>query len=209
VCCIVDQRASMRFGTRSAYKSVVAAELAVLSGWAAAAGGDRFGALVVGPDTSVRSGAAEGAVAALCSALAEERESAQEAPLDVIAARAAEEAAVGARFIVVSDFADHQTLARVANLLHARGTLTLVWVLDPFDEQLPRPGHYPLTDGREHLALDTGSPSVRAAHARDFAARREQLHRCAALRGTRCLAVRTGADVFAALERPFASRSQR
>lgn len=206
VYCIVDQRASMCFGTRSAYKSVVAAEVAVLAGWAAAAGGDHFGALIAGSGTGIRSGAAEGAVAALCSALAVERASANEAPLDLLAARAAHEAAAGARFVVVSDFADHGTLARIAKLLHARGALTLVWVVDPIDEQLPGPGRYPLTDGRDHLMLDTAEQNVRTAHARDLAARREQLHRCAALRGTRCLVVRTGADVFAALQQPLGSR---
>jgi len=45
---IVDQRSPMRFGTRAAFKSVLAAEIAALAGWAAAEGGDRFGALVAG-----------------------------------------------------------------------------------------------------------------------------------------------------------------
>lgn len=210
--CVVDQRAPMRFGTRAAFKSVVAAQIAVLAGWAAAAGGDRFGALIAGASASIRTGAAEGAVAALCAALARrepgESASADEAPLDVLAARAAEEAAAGARFMVVSDFADREAvLSRAAALLRARGALILVWVLDPIEEQLPLPGRYPLTDGREHLVLDTAAAGVRAAHARDFAERRERLRRCATLRGTRCLVVRTGADLFAALARPFGPRT--
>ncbi|HEV8094530.1 MAG TPA: DUF58 domain-containing protein, partial [Burkholderiales bacterium] len=79
LCCLVDQRGPMRFGTRAAFKSVVAAELAALTGWAAAAGGDRFGALIMGlRNGELRSGPAERSAAALCAALA----AGDEAPAD-------------------------------------------------------------------------------------------------------------------------------
>ncbi|HTN27117.1 MAG TPA: DUF58 domain-containing protein, partial [Burkholderiales bacterium] len=205
--CVVDQRPRMRFGTRSAFKSVAAAEIAALAGWAAAAGSDRFGALVAsGRLASIRTGAAEPAATALCTALAatDAEGNEGETPLDGLAARAAAEASAGARFIVVSDFADGEaTLERAAKLLRSRGTLMLIWVFDPIEERLPLPGRYPLTDGREHVVLDTAMPAVRDAHSRDFAQRRARLQRCAMLPGTRCHVVRTGAELFAALERSF------
>jgi uncharacterized protein (DUF58 family) len=202
---IVDQRAAMRFGTRSAFKSVVAAELAALAGWAAAEGGERFGALVAGgAGASIRPGPAEGATPALCHALAAEGE-APDAPLDALAARAAEEAAIGTRFLVISDFADPaRALEDAVKRLRSRGELVLVWVFDPLEARLPPPARYPLTDGREHLVLDAGSAAVRAAQAREAAARRERLARYGARPGTRCHAVPAGEDVFGALERPFA-----
>lgn len=43
---LVDQGASMRFGTRVAFKSVIAAQAAALLGWAAVDRGDRVGGLV-------------------------------------------------------------------------------------------------------------------------------------------------------------------
>lgn len=45
---LVDLGVSMFFGTRTAYKSVLAAETAALIAWAAMHGGDRVGALVAG-----------------------------------------------------------------------------------------------------------------------------------------------------------------
>jgi uncharacterized protein (DUF58 family) len=213
--CLVDQRSSMRFGTRAAFKSVVAAEIGALAGWAAAAGGNWFGALVAGArDARIPAGAAESAAAALCAALAQgedgEEAPAVETPLDALAARAAEEAPAGARFVVASDFADPDAaLTRAANILRARGTLILVWVIDPLEERLPPAGRYPLTDGREHLVLDTAPAGVRAAHARDLAARRERLARCAAQPGTRCHAVRTGEELFSALDRSGTLGAQR
>ncbi len=207
--CIVDQRASMRFGTRSAFKSVVAAQVAALAGWAAAAGGDRFGALIAGGrETVIRPGAADGSAAALCAALAREAPVADargsHAPLNALAARAASEAAPGTRFVVVTDFTDPDAaLVDAMQTLRSRGEVVLVWVFDALEARLPPPARYPLTDGREHLVLDTAMAGVRDAHARGFATRRERLARFAAQPGTRCHAVRTGAELFSALAQPF------
>jgi uncharacterized protein (DUF58 family) len=127
--------------------------------------------------------------------------------LDAFAARAIEQTAIGTRFVVISDFADADAaFARATQLLRARGALVLVWVLDPVEERLFPSGRYPLTDGRDEIVLDAAAPGVRAAHAREFAARRERLARCAALPGTRCILVRTGEDLFSSLERRFVLR---
>jgi len=106
VVCLVDQRAPMRFGTRAAFKSVVAAHVAALAGWAAAAGGERFGAHISGARARhVPLGAAEGAAATLCSALAAQ-EPGEEEPLERLAALAAAEAPLGTRFVLVCDLAE-------------------------------------------------------------------------------------------------------
>ena len=211
VYCIVDQRTPMCFGTRAAFKSVVAAEVAALAGWAAAEGGDRFGALIAGAqDAIIRVGAAEGSAPALCAALVAggDNRASDNAALDHLAARAAGEAAIGTRFVVASDFADPDAaVARAVKMLQARGDVVLVWVFDPMEVRLPPPARYPLTDGREHLVLDTAPAGVRAAHARDVAARRERLARFAAQPGTRCHAVGTGEALISALKRPFAERA--
>ena len=202
--CLLDQRAPMRFGTRAAFKSVVAAQVAALAGWAAAAGGDRFGARITGAwGPAIPLGAADGSVRALCAALAHAVPG-EETPLDALATRAAMEAPRGTRFLVISDFADPEpVLERAARSLRAGGELLLAWVLDPMEERLPPPARYALTDGREHLLLDTARAGVRAAHARDLAARRRCLARLAAQPGTRAHALRAGEDVFAALGRPL------
>jgi uncharacterized protein (DUF58 family) len=209
VFCVVDQRGPMRFGTRAAFKSVVAAHLGALTAWATVDGGDRFAALVAGGDgASVPASSSAGAAAALCEALAAAPAGAGDPPLDAVAARAAREAAPGARFVVVTDLLDPgDTIVRAMQSLQARGDVTLVWVYDAMEASLPPPARYPLTDGRDVLLLDTGRADVRAAQARAIAARRERFARLAAQPGMRCRAVRTGDDLFDALARPFASGS--
>jgi len=212
--CLIDQRRSMRFGTRAAFKSVVAAELAALAGWAAVAGGDRFGAIIAGtPDASIRLAPAQSSVPMLCSAIAAtsfaaDDASGSESPLDLLAARAADQAAFGTCFLIASDFAEPETVfTRAIGFLRAKGPLVLAWILDPVEEQLPPSGRYPITDGRTHLVLDTSPPAVRWAHARELAERRRRLERLAAEPATRCLIVRTGDELFSALGRRFVSSS--
>ena len=197
VVCLVDQRAPMRFGTRAAFKSVVAAHVAALAGWAAAAGGERFGAHIAGARARhVPLGAAEGAAAALCAALAAQQPG-EEEPLERLAARAAAEGPIGTRFVLVSDLAESgEALERAVQSLRARGELVIVCVRDPLELRLPPPARYPLTDGREQLVLDTASAGVRAAHARALEAHRARLQRLAAHPGTRCLALCAGEDLF-------------
>jgi uncharacterized protein (DUF58 family) len=204
--CLVDLRAPMHFGTRAAFKSVLAAHLAALAAWAAAEGGERFGALVAGaPPLRVAPGAAQGAASALCAALAADP-AGDGAALDTLAALAARDTAVGTRFVVVSDFSDDEdTLARALKALRARGELVLVWVFDPLEVRPPPPACYAVTDGREQLVLDAASPAVRAAQLRDAAARRARVALLCASRGTLCRAVATGEDLFAALARPLCS----
>jgi uncharacterized protein (DUF58 family) len=202
--CLVDLRAPMRFGTRAAFKSVLAAHLAALAAWAAAEGGERFGALVgAAPPLHVAPGSAQGAALALCAALAADPIG-DGAAFDILAALAARDAAVGTRFVVVSDFSDDEdTLARALSMLRARGELVLLWVFDSLEVGPPPPARYAVTDGRERLVLDAASPAVRAAQTRAAAERRARLAQLAATRATLCRAVATGEDLFAALARPF------
>jgi len=204
--CLVDQRATMRFGTRAAFKSVLAAHLAALAGWAAAAGGERFGASIAGARRAhIPPGPAERAASVLCAALAA-ADPAEGEPLDRLAARAAAESPPGTRFLLVSDFADAEdVLERAAHALRSRGELTLLCVRDALEVRLPPPARYPLTDGVDEVVLDTAPAAVRAAHARDLEARRARLAQLAARPGTRCLEVRTGEDLFLALARPRAA----
>jgi uncharacterized protein (DUF58 family) len=205
--CLVDQRAPMRFGTRAAFKSTVAAHLAALAAWAAAAGGERFGAAIAGArKPCLPLAAAEGTAAALCAALAAlEPADDGDAPLERLAARAAADSPPGTRFLLISDFAaagdDFECAARA---LAGRGELVLVSVLDRLETRLPPPGRYALTDGRDSLVLDTSSPAVCTAHARDLDARRSRLARLGAQTGARRREVMTGEDIFAALARPVA-----
>lgn len=172
----VDQGQSMRFGTRTAFKSVRAAEAAALLAWAAVDGGDRLGGLVFDgdrqrelPPRSRHSGALrllEALASVGSTAIPASTSSRREQPLD----RLARVVRPGSLVFLLSDFAgfgrqQELLLARLA----AHNELVLVLVYDPLEADLPPAGRWPVSDGRRILSLNSGSREQVAAHRDRFA----------------------------------------
>lgn len=206
---IVDLRAAMHFGTRSAFKSVVAAHIAILAGWAATATGGRFGAVVMGPQLSlVTPGPATRTVPQLCSVM-EHVAGSPPGPgnepgvleaIDSALARAAN----GAHLLLLSDLHDSATAWRQGIMqMAARGVAIPVWICDPFELHLP-------TDRRYNFVVDTGVRTVDCAHpamARqhlDYVETRFELLRQSTVSGSASARlVCCGQDLFKALARPL------
>lgn len=172
----VDYRASMFFGTRGAFKSVVAAQLAALIAWSAHHRGDRVGGVVfseaarieVKPEHSRR------------SVLRLLRELAEAAPQRAAASSGAtlqhalialeRHTHTGSLIFVFSDFRgfDADTAAALARL-RRHGDTVLVMLCDPLEKSLPTDGRYHFGDGLRDIVLD-----LNARKARDYAERFEQ-----------------------------------
>lgn len=163
---IVDQRASMRFGSRNCFKSVLAAELASLLAWSALDANERVGALIIDDNAhrELRPRNNRRAVLALLSALCEPPES-QATPLPMHEAlRSARRVArTGSSVFIISDFRDATEAAAREELFQlARHTeITALQCSDPLESALPPPGEYAVTDGRERCTLQTGDPRLR------------------------------------------------
>ena len=146
---------SMYFGTRVAFKHVVAAELSALVGWAALAGGDRIGALLASPGRHLELRPATGrrAVMRLLDALA----GLSDAPggrgstmtLDAALFRASRVVRPGSLVFVVGDFYDFDEVsARHIAGLAQHNDLVLCQVLDRLETSAPPVGSYPVSNGR-------------------------------------------------------------
>lgn len=181
---LVDQGASMRFGTRVAFKSVIAARVAALLGWSAVDRMDRVGGLVFDEARHLeRRPAAR--TAGLLPLL--ERLSESTAPggrgygsLADAGAHLARLVRPGSLVAVISDFAGVglDTGPWIAELAAGK-ELMLVLVHDPLEAAAPPPGLYPVSDGRHRGVLDlTGRPS-RERYNRRFQERLEILERLA------------------------------
>lgn len=175
----VDQRPAMRFASRVAFKSVVAAHAAALLAWAAADKGDRVGGLVFddGRYVEYRPAARTRGLLPLLHALTEFSEAGGEgAPggelgtgtpdgaLTAAATHLVQLVRPGSLVFLISDFAafgagDDAWIARLA----AGSELVFVHVFDPLDEAPPPAARYPVTDGDTGRVLDTGSAALRAA----------------------------------------------
>ncbi len=145
---------TMYFGTRVAFKHVVAAELAALVGWATVSCGDRLGALLASARGHVerRPAAGRRAVMALLSELAAlaSPPAAGVAPaLADTLRRVARVARPGSLVFVIGDFYDFDDeAARHLARLAQHNDVVICQVLDPVEIDAPPPGVYPVSDGR-------------------------------------------------------------
>ncbi len=177
---LVDQGPTMRFGTRVAFKSVVAARVAALLGWAAVDRADRVGGLVFDEHRHLerRPAARTAGLLPLLERLAEPAEaggrghgSLGEAALHLIRL-----VRPGGLVAVISDFAGvHATSGRWIAELAAAGELLLIMIHDPLESAAPPPGRYPVTDGVQRGVLDLTGALSRDAYERRYRERLETL----------------------------------
>lgn len=206
---LVDLGASMFFGTRTAYKSVVAAETAALIAWAAMGGGDRVGALVAGRSGHMELKPVAGrrgvlrvlhALAALSRPVADDEE--QRIGLRESLLRARHVARPGSLLVIISDFygldedaAGHLTRMRQHNDMLA------CWIHDALEREPPPPGRYGVSDGWQTATLDTLSRRARSRYAESFGAEAERLRTTLGRLAIPLLPIATGDDVAEALRR--------
>ncbi|MEJ2131616.1 MAG: DUF58 domain-containing protein [Gammaproteobacteria bacterium] len=181
----VDQRASMFFGTRRRFKSVLAAEAAGLIAWAALAHGDRAGGLVFGHQeyVALRPKRSHHTVVHLLRELDRINHSLTRAtphrgelPLSDALVHLRRVIRPGSLIYVVSDFhdADEACEEQLTYFAH-HCDLVCVFVHDPLEQELPPADLYTVTDGVERQRIDTSDRSARSRYRNRFEARREGL----------------------------------
>ena len=203
---VVDLGDHMRFGTRRAFKSVVAAEVASLLAWAAVDGGDRVGGLVLagGPaaESRVRGGrsGALGLFRALAGAADAADASGDGGGLEGALARALRVARPGTLVIAISDFSGLGDAAdRRLVKLREHNDLLCVWVHDRLDATPPPPARYPIGDGRRTATLDARSREVVRGVARRFEGIATRISSACERTGATLVSIRCGDDVRSVL----------
>jgi len=202
---LVDSSSRMHFGTRVAFKSVVAAQAAALLAWAVTDKGDRVGGLVFDETTHFerRPMARTAGLLPLLKALSDSPLNGQEggyASMGAAAAYLAQRVRPGSLVFLLSDFAglteqDGSWLARLG-----RGNeVVLLNIFDPLETVAPPSGVYPVSDGARHGVLDTTHDAVQQSWNRRFAERRELLSEFSRSHHAHLLELRTDQPVGPAL----------
>ena len=176
---IIDMNASMRFGTRSRFKSVQAARTAALLAWASVQSGDRVGALAFGSGFigEVKpNGGPRGALRVLRS-LAE---------WDVVAARGGDTISLsqglqrarrlarpGSRVILLSDgFSADPAAEGSLSLLAEHCDVAAILMSDPLEQTAPPPARYAVQGYGGKVMLDFSDATLRTRWPELFAERR-------------------------------------
>ena len=168
---IVDQRASLFFGSRRRFKSVLAARLAVLLAWTGLGNNDRVGGLVVGDREyrDIKPKRSKHAVLALINKINDYNRK-LEAPIAKNAVNSMQSLLADARRLtkpgsavyLISDFNDFNQQCEEPLYTLARHTDTsLLHVYDPLEQHLPPRGEFSITDGQQRLSISAGDRNLR------------------------------------------------
>jgi uncharacterized protein (DUF58 family) len=212
---LVDLAARMRFGTRVAFKSVIAARAAALLAWAAADRGDRIGGLVFDETQhqEVRPAPRTRGVLPLLQVLATAPKPDSTLGFDSVqeaATRLARLVRPGSLVILISDFASLQPLENSwFEQLATSSELILLMIHDPLERHAPSPGRYPVTDGIGFGLLDTQPRQHRIDYRKRFSDRRAMLEHLALRHQAHFIELGTEQPTGATLARGLSPRAAR
>ncbi len=165
---LVDFSASMLFGTKVAFKSVIAARAAALLAWASMKKGDRVGAVLSSDQghRELRPAGGRGSVLRLIHAMADlhtiargDRTQPQEVRLTPLASsmnRMIRTVRPGSQIFLVSDFVGLNSSCESAIArLGVHNELLCIMPFDPLEAIPPPPGMYKVSDGMRSTWFDT------------------------------------------------------
>ncbi len=212
----VDQGASMRFGTRVAFKSVLAAQAAALIAWGAAARGDRVGGVVFAgaAHAELRPQGRIHGVLRLLRALATAQGAHPSADagthvngLHSALIRLARITHPGSLLFLLSDFRGFGPEAeRLFAQLARHNEVVAVFLYDPLEAEPPPPGQYRVSDGTHFQTLEAGGKAFERRYRQRFEARRERLARCCRRHCVQLVSLATDAQLLPALRAALAAR---
>jgi uncharacterized protein (DUF58 family) len=205
----VDSGPHMSFGTRGTFKSIQAARVAALIGWAASKQHDRVGGVLFGnPATGMRYFRATPGRRGLWRLLRAlttpiEQGNTDEAQLMAALRHLDSAGHTGALIFVIAPVNQVTAgLERTLGSLKQRHDVFLLPVDDPADRELPSMGPVIFSNAAgELLEVDTDSEAGRAAFREDWEQRREELRQLSYRLGIGLVPVNTDEDVHTSLIR--------
>ena len=170
---LVDFNPSMYFGTRVAFKSVLAARLATLIAWISSAEGDRVGGFLFSGahhqeflPRSRKAGVLPllAGLSEYTSTLHHEHEGAPRPLVDALT-QLRHVLKPGSLLVLISDFYTLDASCEpLLSRLRQHNDLLAYHINDPLELAPPAPGFYPVTDGRRRLRLNTRDTRVHEAY---------------------------------------------
>ena len=200
---LLDQHASMRFGTRARFKSVQAARAASLAAWYAVRAGERVGLMLFGGNTHLqRPRAGVRGALDVCGSLArcdadpsDRQESLSQALQHVMKLQQSAN-----RVLLISDGRSADDAARKRMLEMMRHTaLRVLVVADTLELQLAPAGHYPIEQAGQRLRLTLQSTHQREVFQQQLGSGQAHLVAMTQSLGVPCRVIDTTADPIEAI----------
>ncbi|STX48884.1 Uncharacterized conserved protein (some members contain a von Willebrand factor type A (vWA) domain) [Legionella hackeliae] len=160
---LCDFNPSMYFGTRAAFKSVVAARLAAMLAWTVIKQGDKVGGLLYSATEhseftphSRNLGVLPFLAALSYFTTLTKATPAKAKPLSEALTRLRRVIRPGSIVVIISDFYSlDEESERHLSRLRLHNDVLVYHLCDPLELVPPKPQHYPITDGQQETILDT------------------------------------------------------
>ena len=205
---LVDFSPSLYFGTKEAFKSVIAARLAATIAWTAAFNSDRIGGILLTAKEKfdLRPKAGRKGVMALIHALvqatAQNESEKHESFLDQVLHHGIRTIRPGSRIFLISDFYNFDSnLEQNLSRLRRHNDLIICQIIDPLELEAPAPGIYNISNGKDHARLSTKTADQRKIYSAPFNEQRQRLDRITANLKLPYLKIVSGDDMTGAMRR--------
>ena len=197
---IVDYSPSMQFGTRNAFKSVIAAEAAALVAWAVVEQGDRIGAIITSGATQIeiKPTSRDRGVLAVLKLLASGYQQHQQQEQGLVKALHKLKRVIrpGSVVYIFSDFYEVNTeLEQAIAQLAPHNELVAGFIYDQLEMNLPRQGQYGFSNGHNLTTINTNSQKLKAAYQQQFQQRQQALQQLLYRYKTPLLSIATHDDI--------------
>jgi len=172
---VIDYSSSMFFGTRVAYKSVIASQIAALLAWSAILNGDRVGAVLFSPEnyTALKPRSRKQGILPLLKALSEYSQTSQQQPkqanFSVALHRLRQVLTPGSLIFLISDFLHiNQGMEQHLNRISQHNEVIACAIYDPLEIQAPPPNNYTITNGEQRMTFNSASERFCQEYAAQF-----------------------------------------
>jgi uncharacterized protein (DUF58 family) len=213
---LLDSRINMKFGTKTAFKSVVAARIASILAWAAKENGDRVGGIVLSPSKEIEMPPQRNRrrllrlLHTICEATNEmatkneSEHSTEEPSLADAINKLRHVSRTGGLSFIISDFhdIDDESLNRIGSMsLHS--DVAFIKVNDPLEKKSPPPNLYRISNGNEFSFMDTNSKKWRKEFENEFKEKHQTLKTFCNKRKILFVEIDTNDDIVAKLKSSF------
>lgn len=214
----VDMRSPMFFATQGVFKSVQSALIMSYIAWNTAQAGNRLGGIIFEDEKQheFRPALGKKGVLPFLNALVESSACVtkpKKAPImtsmDDAIANLDRVAAPGSLIFLASDFRSFSQHAQEVLLkLSKHNDICLCFIYDPLEAALPKNGHFPITDGKDEMQLNTSNRASMEKYQLQFTERRRKVRSLALNRHINFLECSTAEDCFEKLKMHFSLMSK-
>lgn len=214
---LIDQRASMFFGSQCCFKSVLAARLSALLSWAALSNGDRVGGLVFNDQQhqEVRPKRSRNAVLQLLNQvhhynhLLKKEQLGEDKTLSLndVASDLLRIAKPGSAIFFISDLNGfNEDTEKLFFHISRHNDMTVLFPYDELENKLPSKGYYNFSNGQRRFRLFTGDKQLRQRYEQRFSQHYQHLQDRLGRLGIALIPVATHDSPLSTLQRYFGRR---